>query len=316
MPDLTVVKPKTPLLDRLVSDYLASGRARGLSPKTIRYAQGYPLRGVFLPWCAKQDITEPAQLTTRVVERFQTELLDVGGPRGPLARTTVWSYVKAVRGFIDWMRSEGEEVQAKVRLPRQEHKVIEVLERDEIDRLEAAADSERDKLIVRVLADTGMRVGELVKLRDSDLGVQDRRRHYLKVRRKGSRERLVPIDAALAGRLNRYITRTRPGDTDTDRLFVSRRRTAGGAYQPITESGIQQMVRDLAERAGIKKRVHPHLFRHSAATYMLQRGMNPLSVAHVLGHTNLAMIERVYAHLTFRDDHQALIQALRGDGDD
>ena len=59
----------------------------------------------------------------------------------PLARTTVWSYVKAVRGFVDWMRNEGEDVQAKVRLPRQEHKVIEVLERDEIDRLAAAADS-------------------------------------------------------------------------------------------------------------------------------------------------------------------------------
>lgn len=80
-------------------------------------------------------------------------------------------------------------------------------------------------------------LGELVKLRDSDFGVQDRRRHYLKLREKRSRERLVPIDAILASRLNRYITRTQPADTDTNRLFLSRRRTAGGAYRPITESG-------------------------------------------------------------------------------
>jgi integrase len=62
------------------------------------------------------------------------------------------------------------------------------------------------------------------------------------------------------------------------------------------------------------KRVHPHLFRHSAVTFMLQRGMNPLLVAQMLGHTSLAMIQRVYAHLTPTDAHQALMQALRTDG--
>jgi len=73
------------------------------------------------------------------------------------------------------------------------------------------------------------------------------------------------------------------------------------------------MIRDLGERAGSGKRVHPHLFRHSAATYMLQRGMNPLLVAQVLGHSSLAMIQRVYAHLTPTDAHQALMQVLRAE---
>jgi integrase/recombinase XerD len=61
---------------------------------------------------------------------------------------------------------------------------------------------------------------------------------------------------------------------------------------------VQPLIRDLGEKAGIRQRVHPHLFRHAAATYMLQRGMNPLLVAQVLGHSSLVMIQRVYAHLT------------------
>jgi integrase/recombinase XerD len=124
---------------------------------------------------------------------------------------------------------------------------------------------------------------------------------------------MVPMSPALARRVRRYAERSRPADATSDRLFVSRRRSTNGGYEAITESGLQQMVRDVAERAGIRKRVHPHLFRHSAATFMLQRGMNPLLVAQVLGHTSLAMIQRVYAHLTPTDAHQALMQALRTD---
>jgi integrase/recombinase XerD len=58
------------------------------------------------------------------------------------------------------------------------------------------------------------------------------------------------------------------------------------------------------------KRVHPHIFRHSAATWMLQQGMDSLLVARILGHNSLAMIQRVYAHLTPDDTYEALIKLL------
>lgn len=191
--------------------------------------------------------------------------------------------------------------------------MVEILERDEIQRLEDAADSERDKLIVRVLADGGLRVGELVKLRMPDV-TQHERSDYLRVRGKGGRERLVPLTPTPARRLRRYQERQRPPDARTDRLFVARRRAArSGDYEPLTESGVQQLVRELGTKASIAKRVHPHLFRHSAATWMLRRGMNPLLVAKILGHESLAMIARTYSHLTVDDAHEALMAALRGD---
>jgi len=249
----------------------------------------------------------------RVVERgTHAELLDQGGARGELSKNTVWTYMKAVRSFLAWTRAEGETVEAEARLPKLPQRLVEVLSRDEIKRIEDATDSERDKLIVRLLADTGVRVGELVKLRQRDLIDRDRT-VYLQVQGKGGRDRLVPLSSALARRLRRYAERSRPADAVGDRLFISRRRAISGNYEAITASGVQQLIRDLGETAGIRKRVHPHLFRHSAATYMLQRGMNPLLVAQVLGHSSLAMIQRVYAHLTPADAHQALMQVLRPD---
>jgi integrase len=310
----------SPVIDGLVDDYLASCRAKGLSPKTIKLAYGYPLKGVFVPWCGRVGITAPSELTTRLLERFSAELMETGGKRGELSRNTVWSYVKAVRGFLAWAKAEGEGVDAEAKLPKLPQRHIDVLTRDEVQRMEDIADSERDKLIVRMLADTGVRVGELVKLRERDLVEQSRTEAFLRVvgrsqggGAKGDRYRMVPLSPALARRVRRYAERSRPADATSDRLFVSRRRSTNGGYEAITESGVQQMVRDLADRAGIRKRVHPHLFRHSAATFMLQRGMNPLLVAQVLGHSSLAMIQRVYAHLTPTDAHHALMRALRPD---
>jgi hypothetical protein len=73
----------------LVEDYLADCRARGLSPKTIKLAYGYPLQHVLLPWCKARDITEPAQLDNRVLNRLTSELLETGGRRGKLSREEI-----------------------------------------------------------------------------------------------------------------------------------------------------------------------------------------------------------------------------------
>jgi hypothetical protein len=62
-------------IEGLVEDYLAAGRARGLSPKTVKMSYGYPLRTVLLPWCERHGVTEASELTTRVLERLSAELL-------------------------------------------------------------------------------------------------------------------------------------------------------------------------------------------------------------------------------------------------
>jgi integrase/recombinase XerD len=301
--------PSRPL-DGLVRDYLASCRARGLAPTTIRTAYAYTLDNVFLPWCARNDIVRVEQLTQRVLDRFTSDLRETPSKRGKqLSPYTVHHYVRVVRQFLAWCRIESETVNPKPQLPRLPQRVVEVLSRDEIERLELAAPMERDKLIIRLLADTGIRVGELCGLEPANISSDAHRRPFLKIFGKGSKERLVPMAPQLARRLELY-QRVRPADARGTRIFLAARRDALGEYAPLTTSGVLQLLRGAADRAGTTRRVHPHLLRHSFASEAMRRGMSPVHLAQLLGHSGLRMIEQVYAQVNAADGFEAVMRVL------
>lgn len=304
--------PPTQPLTSLAQDFVADCRARGLSLRTVDWYEA-TLTRQFLPWCMTEGVQTPSDLTPQMVGRFTARLIERKGPRGPLSRSTVRSYVRAVRVFLAWAQTpEGgaASVGASPRLPRAEQMILEVLTREEILRMENAAKTERDKLIVRVLADCGLRLGEVLALRAEDLREPRRAEFALKVRGKGSRDRLVPLAPALYRRLRRHLT-ARVGDR-RDPVFVALRKGADGGYSPLTKSGLEQAVRNLAREAGIEKRVYPHVFRHSFATEWLRRGGNIISLQRILGHTDLTMIQGVYSHLDTSDDYQAAMRVLMG----
>lgn len=312
MAKVAVVTPAAPTpLATLAQDYLASCRARGLAPTTLRTAYGYTLDDILLPWCARHGITSVDQLTQRVLDRFTADLLSIPSKRGkPLSRYTAHHYVRVVRQFLGWCQREGEGVAGgKPQLPRLPQRVVEVLTREEIDRLETFAPTERDKLIIRLLADTGIRVGELCSIQATDIVTAQDRRAFLKIRGKGSKERLVPLGPQLLRRLERY-QRSRPVDARGDQVFLAARKRAHGEYAALTTSGVLQLLRGAADRAGMARRVHPHLLRHSFATEALRRGMNPIQLAQLLGHSGLRMIEQVYAHLNAADGYEAVMKML------
>jgi len=303
--------PTQPLTS-LAQDFIADCRGRGLSLRTVDWYDA-TLTRQFLPWCASAEILKPSDLTPQVVGRFTARLIERKGPRGPLSRSTVRSYVRAVRVFLAWAQTpEGgaAAVGASPRLPRPEQRVLDVLTRDEIQTMENAAKTERDKLIVRVLADCGLRLGEVLALRAEDLWEPRRAEFALKVRGKGSRDRLVPLAPALYRRLRRHLT-ARAADR-RDPVFVALRKGADGGYAPLTKSGLEQAVRNLAREAGIEKRVYPHIFRHSFATEWLRRGGNIISLQRILGHSDLTMIQGVYSHLDTSDNYQAAMRVLLG----
>jgi len=173
-------------LARCVEDYLTSCRARGLSPKTLENGYGYPLRHGFLPWAAREGPAAPSDMSGRALEKLAAELLGEGGRRGPLSRRSVHTYLQTVNQCLKWARAEGEAVpeRAVAPLPSRPKNFPEVLSREQIAAMEAAAATERDRLIIRLLADTGMRVGELVALGTGDLR-QRSRGSYLRLSGKG-----------------------------------------------------------------------------------------------------------------------------------
>lgn len=297
-------------LRRLVEDFLAHKSGGGRSPKTIE-KYDVVLNRVFLPWCEGIGITEPAQLDQRTLDQFNTDMLRLpseitGRPR---ARASASSYARHVRGFLHWAQGErlvagGIEVQ-RVAVPR---KVLNTLERDEIAELEAAASTERDKLIIRILGDGGLRLSELLALTPQSL-VEAGRDRFLRIQGKGSRERLVPLRPALWTRIKRYAERGRPAEVYTDRIFISLRKR-DGVYEPLKPLAVERMMAAVGAKAGITKPVNPHALRHSMATNALRRRINPLQLARILGHSGLSMIETTYEHLVMSDDAAALMQVL------
>jgi integrase len=100
----------------------------------------------------------------RFIDRLNAELLDSG-----LSPASVHSYLRSINNFLRWCEGEGEGSRAKAQMPELSKKLVAVLSRDEIRRLKDTVQSERDKLVVRALADTDLRLGELLGLRVQDI---------------------------------------------------------------------------------------------------------------------------------------------------
>lgn len=307
MSKVAVVKPEPPQtpLQGLARDWLASARAGGKSPRTLE-AYRWPVYNLLLPACEREGIHSPTKIDRRFLDRLNAELLD--SDRSP---ASVRSYLRQINVFLRWCEREGEGSTATAQLPKVPKKLVAVLTRDEIRRLEEAGRTERDKLVVRTLADTGLRLSELLGMRVQDVE-QDSHGWSLRVMGKGARERRVVIAPALGRRLQRYADRVRPKDVHTDRLFLTTRRSRRtGVFEPLSKRTTEIMCKSAAVRAGIDpKRVWPHLFRHSYCTYLLQQNVSPAKVMQLLGHSSMEMVMQVYNQLRPADAMDDVIRAL------
>lgn len=295
-----LLRPERSGIARSIEDYLQACRARGVKASTIRDAYGFPLRSILRPWCEEEGIDDPEQLDQRALERFASWLRD--RPGRPLSENSVWTYLKATNQFLAWATDDP----AKVKLRKPPARRVEVLERDEIKELERAAIAERDRVIIRLLADTGIRPGELVSLHGGDL-VKEGRRCYIVVRGKTG-EREVGVQPELWRRLRQLA------HDDDDPVFIGLRANwRTGQRDPLKEGGVLQMVRDLSYDIGLRKKVTPYTFRHSACRWMLLKGMSTVEVAQILGHGSEKMIAEHYHNIGKTDAHDRLMALLRSE---
>ena len=184
----------------------------------------------------------------------------------------------------------------------------EVLSVEEIDMMIAAIPPEKDEslrneAIIEMLYGSGLRVSELIDIRISRINFDD---GFMIMEGKGSKQRLVPISPR-ALQLARLWMEQRGGmnvaPEGQDILFLNRR------GKPLTRVMIFYIVKDLAERAGIKRSVSPHTLRHSFATHLLEGGANLRSIQKMLGHESLTTTE-IYVHLD-RTHLREAIERLR-----
>ena len=162
-------------------------------------------------------------------------------------------------------------------------------------------------MIIRLLADTGMRPGELISITKGDLRHVGRR-HYVRIGGKAD-ERDVPITGEMYDRL-RALAR---GD-DNDPIFVGlRRNRRTGEREGLTVPGVRQMVGALAIDAGVRKVVNPYVLRHSACRWLLMSGQSTIVVEKIMGHGSEAMIREHYNNLGSDDAHDRLMEVLRAE---
>jgi integrase len=161
------------------------------------------------------------------------------------------------------------------------------------------------------MAENGAREGEVCRLRVQDLIEKDR---TYAVRLSGKTgERYAPVTPATFRRLKAYATTGRPRGVRSDRVFVSLRRDKRtGDYEGLSESCVYQLIRDAAERAGLLeggRRIYPHLLRHSAVSFLVAKGVQPMTVADIVG-CSIQVAMAHYNHSTDETRYEALVKAL------
>ena len=205
--------------------------------------------------------------------------------------------LSGVRAFYKFLLIEGEideNPASLIESPRIGLKLPEVLSVIEIDRMIDEIDlskpeGHRNKAIIETLYGCGLRVSELVNLRLTDIHYGE---GFVVVTGKGNKQRLVPVNSKALKEMDIYKKdRDRlPVIHDQNVLFLNRR----GAR--LTRAMIFTIIKDLAAKAGIRKNISPHTFRHSFATHMIEAGADLRAVQEMLGHESILTTE-IYTHI-------------------
>lgn len=207
--------------------------------------------------------------------------------------------ISGIKTFYKFLLLENEILQSPAELlesPKTTRKLPVFLSLEEIDKLVAQVDrstpeGERNITMLETLYSCGLRVSELVNLKISNLHLNE---DYIKVTGKGNKERLIPIGETAKKLLTNYIQNVRlhlPVKKNAGEfIFLNRR------GNPISRVMVFYVIKDLADKAGIKKKMSPHTFRHSFATHLVEGGADLRAVQEMLGHESITTTE-IYTHI-------------------
>lgn len=313
----TLDSTATLTLHELVSRFLQSCRqvspksGRRLSPRTLEYYEGC-LKGLLF-FADAECWPEPAQITRQHLRDFMDYLASEpqrwsgSGMRATSRKAspgTVHHYLKVAKTFFNWCEWE-EYLETspalRLRLPSPQYRDVEPYTDDELKAMLAALDHEtkygqrylgvRNKAIISVFIDTGLRLTELTDMKLSDLDPQLR---LVRVLGKGAKMRVVPLNGEARKILKVYLTQYRePGG---DKVWSTE------AGEPLLPRSVQIMIERLQRRAGVKSGGGAHRFRHYYATRYLENGGEMNSLRVLLGHATLHMVLKYTKFFEARQD--------------
>lgn len=247
------------------------------------------------------DITD---VTLQDLENFSAGLHDIG--IHPRSQARILSGIRSFFRFLtldDYIRQDPSELLESPQIGRH---LPDVLTVEEIDALIGAIDQttpegQRNRAILEALYSCGLRVSELCNLKLSDLYLNE---GFIKVEGKGSKQRLVPISPRAINELKNYFVergnaKIKPEYEDF--VFISR------FGKNISRIMVFHIIKELADRIGLKKSISPHTFRHSFATHLLEGGANLRAIQAMLGHESIGTTE-IYTHIDRNMLRQEIIE--------
>jgi len=259
-----------------VTDVCGTGRTKG-----------------FLTFLEEKGITSPGEVDRTLLREYLTYLVDLGLVKASLARK-----LSAIRAFYRYLVREGilpTNPIERAASPKLDKRLPEFLTATEMALLLGAPDLStpqglRDRAVIEMLYASGLRVSELVNLDLTDLNLGTAE---IRVWGKGAKERVVLMGRPAVAALRSYISQARPQLKGERKgaLFINR------YGKRLPERRIQKLLLHYAARAGIDKRVHPHVLRHTFATHLLDGGADLRVVQELLGHSRLSSTQ-IYTHVT------------------
>ena len=305
------LQTKRRVIEMLIEAYIQDHIGGNHSEKTLEWHRtALGLMHLFLR--DELDITQIDAVEPDDISSWFAHLRVAPGARGKVrSERTVQTYARSARAFFHWLVRRGTlELNPfdRVVFPKVGRPLIQTITVEEFEKLllacappnETGAFAERaavrNRAILWLLYDTGIRVSELINLCLDDL---DRKKGVVTVMGKGSKERRIALGQNCLRNLSYYLDKHRAdeeeladwGSAGEDHVFLSETR------QPLTKNGMEMLFKRLKERAGITgKRISPHIFRHTFAMNYLIKSNDPFSLQELLGHEDLTTVLN-YIHM-------------------
>lgn len=271
----------------------------------------------FVAWLTERGVCDIVGVGVREVREYTEYLKQKPNEHNgkPLSATTIHGHIRIIRAWLNWCHREGFiERPRKITMPRTEQKLVPVLSEDDIARLFAATEREytpelreRDRAMLYLLLDTGIRVSELCSLMLEDVHFEPDEA-YIRVLGKGNKWREVGMGKLSRMSLRRYINRYRKAMTPKERRVFLTRHKVG-----FTRSGVNQVLYRLAEWAGVEGRVSAHVWRHTYATMTLANGGEIYKLSRSMGHSGVHVTEGYLRSLNQRESrNESVLDKLKG----
>lgn len=248
----------------------------------------------YIAYLNAQKLSRPEQIQSKHIRRLLQLLTEMGLSAASLARN-----LSSIRSFHLFLLSEEvikSDPSEHVQGPKLGRHLPSVLTYDEIELLchQIPTDNYlglRDRAMIEVIYACGLRISELLSLLVREVYFKE---EFIRIIGKGSKQRLVPISIRALEWIKKYLDTSRP-------LLDKHARSVGIAFLnirggPMSRMGFWKILNKYIQKTGIRKKIHPHTFRHSFATHLLEGGADLRAVQEMLGHSDISTTQ-IYTHL-------------------